>query len=105
MQFYAETARVQNMKVTPKKITYLLIAMALASFVQYAMWHISVWWALIGIAGLAISMLIEGPHGGSHGQIIAGTLASIAANSYQNFFALRGIAMKFFRDQRPPSIL
>lgn len=60
---------------------------AFAGFVEYMMWHSSVYWAILGVPGLVIASLIGGPHGGgSHLETVIANAASVIANSISYFW-------------------
>lgn len=93
-----------KMKRIISNFVSMLLAIALALFVQHAMWHSSAWWALLGLAGLIPSFLIEGPHGGSHNQVVVGTVLSIIANSSLYFIIIRFLLTRIFRPEPSLSI-
>lgn len=92
------------MKGLPSKIGLLLLAIALALFVQHAMWHGSGWWAILGIIGLVASYLIEGPHGGNHEQILVSTVVSVVSNSCVYFYLFHLASKRCFRQTDPPTL-
>jgi hypothetical protein len=68
------------------KLLLYLPNLALAVFVQHAMWHGSAYWGILGIPGLLVSFLIGGPHGGDHLETQVASALSVLANSASYFF-------------------
>jgi hypothetical protein len=83
----------------------LLLAFSLALIIQYAGWHISIWFLPLGLPGFLVSYFFEGPHGGIRWQTIAWTCASVAVNTYVYSLVLPVLWRRFSREDSPPSIL